>query len=173
MRWQLFSERYLVVDRRACAVRSLATGLVEAIVEDEEPVRWDRLRNCGMDDDELFTIARAEAAAVAGEITRNVIDGITVCVSTGQYLSAAMLHEMRLLGNGAFFAPVSRHHWCTHAISATTNDAHVQMMQFLAQALSNQLTVRDAARLTSDVYWIQHDHIERVAVADAMRLTGR
>ena len=174
MRWQLFSERYLVVDRRVSAARTLAPGLVEAIVEGENPVKWDRLRACGLSDDELFTIARAEAAAHAGEITTNVIDGISLSISTGAYLSAAMLRTLAGFPDGAIAVPVSRFHWCWHALDANTCDAHVQMMRFLAQALAGQLTVGVAEAIGIDVYKFAGDSVERMpATVDAMRLTGR
>jgi hypothetical protein len=174
MRWQLFSERYLVVDRRVSAVRTLAPGLVEAIVEAEHPVKWDRLRACGMTDDQLFALARAEAAAHAGEVTTNVIDGISLSMSTNPYLSAAMLRTLTELDGGAIAVPVSRYHWCWHALDDSTCDAHVQMLRFLAQALAGQLTVGASEQIGIDVYKFDGAHVERVpAAVDAMRLTGR
>jgi hypothetical protein len=174
MRWQLFSERYLVVDRRVSAARTLAPGLVEAIVEGENPVKWDRLRACGMTDDELFALARADACAHAGEITTNVIDGISLSISTGAFLSAAMLRTLTGLAGGAIAVPVSRYHWCWHPLDDTTCDAHVQMMRFLAQALAGQLQIGAAEAIGIDVYKFVGAEVERVpATMDAMRLTGR
>src|SRR5688572_4923660 len=164
LRLQIFSEQYFgmrVIDRAGTALRPLAPGLLEAIVEDvgggERTLRWEYLRAFGKSDEELFALARAQAAAVEAQVASEVLDGIQVMVANGFYLGAHVLDvaAKSKLEKGAFVAPISWHHWCSHVIGGMTFAPHIQMMRFLAQSIAQQMKVTDAERLGTDVYWLK------------------
>jgi hypothetical protein len=164
LRVQVFRDDYVgvkLLDREGCAVRTLAPGLVEAIVEDlgggERTMRWEYLRSFGKTDDELFDLARAQASTSTTEIASELLDGIEVMIANSFYLSAFMLETFRKrdLKKGVLVAPISWHHWCAHIIGDLTVAPHVQMMRFLAQSIASQMTVTDAERLTTSIYWIK------------------
>lgn len=193
LRVQVFRDDYVgmkMIDRQGCAVRTLAPGLVEAIVEDfgggERTMRWDYLRTLGKTDGELFDLARAQGAAATTEIASEVLDGIEVMIANSFYLSAFMLEMFRTreLKHGVLVAPISWHHWCAHVIGPMSVAPHVQMMRFLAQSIASQMTVTDAELLTTSIYWIKSGgrEIERIEMerdepvlspALAQLLTGR
>jgi hypothetical protein len=171
LRLQIFSERYFglpLLDRAAFAVRPLAPGLVEAIVDDSgaRAMRWDVLRSFGKTDQELFELARIQAAAATTDIVSEVIDGIEVAIANGCYLSAKLLDTFLRddARKGILVAPISWHHWCSHVIGELTVPSHLQMMRFLAQSIATQIHVPDAERLGTDVLWIKPGgrHIERI-----------
>ena len=164
LRLQIFREDYVgvkLIDREGCAVRALAPGLVEAIVEDlgggERTMRWESLRPFGKTNDELFDLARAQGAASTKDVASELLDGIEVMIANSFYLSAFMLDTFRKreLAKGVLVAPISWHHWCAHIIGDLTVPPHVQMMRFLAQSIASQMTVTDAERLTTNIYWIK------------------
>src|SRR5687767_2567194 len=88
LRLQVFSESYFgmqVIDRAGSALRPLAPGLVEAIVEDlgggERTMRWDYLRSFGKSDAELFALARKQASVANGHVEVKLLDGVSVMVT--------------------------------------------------------------------------------------------
>jgi hypothetical protein len=170
LRWQVFSERYFgmkVLERDACAVRPLAPGLLEAIVEDlgagERTLRWEYLRPFGKTDAELFALARSQASLANGAVESSMLDGIQVIACNDFYLGAFLLERYLVdLEFGAFVAPITWHHWAVHRIDRMTVVPHIQMMRFLAQSIDAQAKVADAERLGTDVYWLRDGKLERI-----------
>jgi len=145
---------------RAFAVRPLTDRLVEALVEDhadyERVLRWDVVRAFGKSEDELFAIARTQAAATADDITTMELGGgVQVLASNGRYLSAGMLERFARDKHprGVLFAPISSHHWCIHIVQAITVPPTVALMGIVVDDVKRQMRVGDSEALTGDLYW--------------------
>jgi hypothetical protein len=174
LRLQIFSEDYegvRVLDRNAMPVRPLAPGLVQALVEDlgaaERIVEWARLRPFGKSDDDLFELAREQAAANVGRIEHTLIESVQVFACNGFFMSASLLDTFikQDLKKGILVVPVSSHHWCTHIIqSGITVPPHISMLRLIAGDLARSMKVSRAERLVTDVYWIRPGgrRIERI-----------
>ena len=158
------------LDRNVFAVRPLADGLVEALVEDlgghERVLRWDVVRAFGKSDDELFALARTQAAASACNITpMEVGGGVQVLASNELYLSARLLDNFARSKHrhGVLFAPISWHHWCIHVVQQITVPHTVALISLVAadvnrhqtsgRQTSGRMKVGDFESLTGDLYW--------------------
>jgi hypothetical protein len=169
LRAQVFSRDYFgmkLLKPGATAMRPLAAGLVEAIVEDlgsgSRTLSWDKLRQFGKTDDELFGIARAQAAAAeTGAQSQVVEDTIEVIISNGFYLSAMLLEQFRNRDpkRGVLFVPLSWHHWCVHIIGGMSVAPVVPFLHAVARQVGSMMTVTDAERLVGDVFWYKPDHV--------------
>lgn len=162
--------RALDKNRAAFAIRPLADGLVEAIVEHsgdgERVLRWDVIRAFGKPDDELFALARTQAAATMRDVEKVDLDGgVQVFVSNDFYLSALMLHNFASNdhAHGVLFAPLSWHHWCAHVVQRATVAPTVALMELVARSVAEQMQVGDFEALTDDLYWYKPSgEIERL-----------
>lgn len=175
LRAQVFSTEYFglkvaVQSGSQLATRDLAPGLVEAIVEDtgggERLGTWDGLGQPGWSHDELFGIARAQAAAKETEAVTAVIEGdIEVVISNGFYLSAHLLARFARATADVLFVPLSWHHWCVHPIGPMTVAASVAFLSHAAGRIGDMMTVTAAETLSRAVYWYRPDHrIDRVPI---------
>jgi len=163
IRLQLFREDYApisLVDRNHVAVRPLAPGLVQAIVEDsgagERTLQWADLRASGRSDDELFDIARWQTEALDDAIESQTVDNLVqVYISNGFYMSARLLASFvnDELDKGVLFVPLSWHHWCVHIVDDLTVEPVIPMMELIAHQIAPMMKVADAERLVDDVYW--------------------
>jgi len=167
--------RALAKNRDAFAIRPLADGLVEAIVEHcgdgERVLRWDVIRVFGKPDGELFELARARAAAETNDVEKLDLDGgVQVFVSNNFYLSALMLDSFarNQHAHGVLFAPLSWHHWCAHVIQRATVAPTVALVELLARSVGEQMHVGDVEALTGDLYWYKpNGEIERLELVGA------
>lgn len=165
LRTQLFRSDYFGVQAikksgATIASRSIAPGLIEAIVEDlgsgERTLSWDSLATLGSDRDYLFALARQQAAAAETQIESTMVaDSVQVIASNGFYLSAYLLDMFakRTAKHGILFVPVSWHHWCVHIIQPMSVAPIVDMMRLVADDLAKMMTCRDSETLTKDLLW--------------------
>jgi len=176
LRTQVFSEDYFAMkflDRGKMAMRPLAAGLVEAIVEDlgagERSVRWENLEHFGKSHDELFALARGQAATAETGVQSQVVDGdVQVMITNGFYLSALLLETFakREQKKGVLFVPLSWHHWCVHIIGPMTMPQHPMLLKMVAEQIGSMMKVTDAERLNDNVYWYKPGGvIEKIAFA--------
>ena len=172
------------LDRNVFAVRPLADGLVEALVEDlgghERVLRWDVVRAFGKSDDELFALARTQAAASACNITpMEVGGGVQVLASNELYLSARLLDNFARSKHrhGVLFAPISWHHWCIHVVQQITVPHTVALISLVAADVNRQMKVGDFESLTGDLYWYKPtgviEKLELVGEGADRRATSR
>jgi hypothetical protein len=165
LRLQVFSSDYFgmqVIEKTGSKIarRPLAAGLVEAVVEDlgagERMVTWDALAHFGKSQDELFEIARRQAAAKETEIASQVIeDNFEVLISNGFYLSAHLLDSFakRDPKDGVLFVPLSWHHWVVHIINPMSVAPMVPLLKMIAESVGGMMKVTAAETLNTDVYW--------------------
>ncbi len=169
LRTQVYSREYFGIQviektRSPIAMRPLADGLVEAIVEDlgggERMMSWNALDELGKPRDELFALGRRQAAAAETGIQSQMLDGgMEVLISNGFYMSAVLLDTMaRDPGKGMLFVPLSWHHWCLHTIDAMSVAPHVAMLALVAEKIGEMMQVKDAERLSDAIYWYKPDH---------------
>lgn len=167
LRTQLFRTDYFGVQAikksgGTIASRSIAPGLIEAIVEDlgsgERTLSWDALATLGSDRDYLFALARQQAAAGETQIESTMIaDSVQVIASNGFYLSAYLLDMFtkRAAKHGILFAPVSWHHWCVHIIQPMSVAPIVDMMRLVAEDIAKRMKCTDSETLTGDLLWFK------------------
>lgn len=177
------------LDRNVFAIRPLADGLVEALVEDlsdqERVLRWDVVRAFGKSDDDLFALARTQAAASACNITPlEVGGGVQVLASDELYLSARLLDRFARSNHphGVLFAPISWHHWCIHVVQTITVPHTIALIALVAADVnrhqtSGRIRVGDNAALTGDLYWYKPtgviEKLELVGQGADQRATSR
>jgi hypothetical protein len=181
LRTQVYSEDYFVMkvlertnSREGMAMRPLAAGLIEAIVEDigagERTMRWKYLEHFGKSHDELFALARGQAATAETGAQSQTVDGdVEVVITNGFYLSALMLDRFakRDQKKGVLFVPLSWHHWCVHIIGPMTMPQHPALLGMVASQIATMMTVTDAERLNQHVYWYKPGGvIEKLEIVD-------
>lgn len=146
----------------AFAIRPLAPGLVQALVEDiggkERVLRWEVARSLSKADDALFSLARTQAASTMGDgkVQSMDLDGdVQVMVSNDFYLSAVLLHSFAQANHkhGVLFAPLSWHHWVVHVVQGSTVPPTVAMMALIADNVRSQMRVADYELLSGKLYW--------------------
>lgn len=165
LRTQLFRTDYFGVQAiqrtgGTIASRSIAPGLIEAIVEDlgsgERTLSWDALATLGSDRDYLFALARQQAAAAETHVeSTTVADAVQVIASNGFYLSAYLLDMFakRAAKHGVLFVPVSWHHWCVHIIQPMSVAPIADMMRLVADDIAKKMNCSDGETLTGDLLW--------------------
>ena len=185
LRWQVFRSGCVAMralDRSVFAVRPLA-DLVEALVEDhadhERVLRLDVVGAFGKTEDELFAIARTQAAATTRDITTMELGGgVQVLASDERYLSAVLLERFAhgKHPRGVLFAPISSHHWCIHVVQAMTVPPTVALMGIVVDDVKRQMRVGDSDALTGDLYWYKPsgviEKLELVGDGAARRATS-
>jgi hypothetical protein len=150
------------------ATRTLAPYLVETIVDDDDrALTWDELASLGGNSDQLFALAREQAAACANDVKATLVaDYVQVMASSGSYLGAYLLESFRRepRRHGVLFVPVSRHHWCVHALQRLSTPPLVALMHVVADDVAALMRVNGGA-LPRELYWYKPGGaIEKVAV---------